>query len=71
MLFPLLVCVWLTVVSAFGPDEWTPMTVYDILQEDCRGTVGDNNVGNAAGDVYFTLKDTCVIILRMRTPFAA
>ena len=37
--------------------QWTPMTVYDVLQEDCRGNVSNNDVGDPAGDAYFNLKD--------------
>lgn len=28
---------------------WTTMTVYDVLQEDCRATYTDKDVGNPAG----------------------
>ena len=50
-----------TSVAAFGPSSnWTKVTWYDVLQEDCRGGLGDNNVGNPAGDIYFTLKDMYV-----------
>lgn len=36
---------------------WTTMTVYDVLQADCRHDVSNKNVGDPAGDAYFLLKD--------------
>ena len=31
--------------------QWRTITVYDVLNEDCRFTVGNNDVGNAYGDM--------------------
>jgi len=36
---------------------WTTLTLYDVLPEDCRTAVGNNDVGNVPGDMYFMLKD--------------
>ena len=32
--------------------QWHTVTVYDVLPEACRATVGNNDVGNAPGDMY-------------------
>ena len=37
--------------------QWTTVTVYDVLPEDCRDDVAEKNVGDPAGDIYFGLKD--------------
>lgn len=37
--------------------QWRNVTVYDVLPEDCRQNVGNNDVGNAPGDIYFNTKD--------------
>jgi len=39
-----------------GP-SWTRYTLYDVLQEDCRAGVDNNDVANVAGDLYFHAKD--------------
>ena len=42
---------------ALSHAEWQTVTVYDVLGEDCRHTVGNNDVGNVPGDMYFNIKD--------------
>ena len=36
---------------------WQSVTVYDVLPEDCRGKISNNDVGNPHGDMYFNVKD--------------
>ena len=31
--------------------EWRTVTFYDVLPEDCRAKVAENDVGNAPGDM--------------------
>lgn len=48
----------LSVISATGmPNAWQKVTVYDVLPEDCRDSISNNDVGNVPGDMYFNVKD--------------
>ena len=40
-----------------APATWRAHTFYDVLPEDCRFNVSNNDVGNEAGDMYFNIKD--------------
>lgn len=37
--------------------NWTTYTFYDVVPEECRFSVTDNNLANVFGDLYFSLKD--------------
>ena len=45
------------VVGASVLAQWHTVTVYDVLPEDCRHKMGNNDVGNIPGDAYFNTKD--------------
>lgn len=55
MKFVVLILLW-SVQAAYAQD-WTKITVYDVLQEDCRQDTADKDFGDPAGDAYFQLKD--------------
>ena len=37
---------------AVATGQWTTMTYYDVLQEDCRGDIANKDLGDPAGDAY-------------------
>jgi len=47
----------LTVLLVPSIVAWQAKTVFDVLPEDCRSSIGNNDVGNPRGDMYFNLKD--------------
>ena len=44
-------------ISLATTAQWKTVTVYDVLPEDCRFAVGNNDVGDPPGDMYFNTKD--------------
>jgi hypothetical protein len=37
---------------AVATGQWTTVTYYDVLQEDCRGDIANKDMGDPAGDAY-------------------
>jgi hypothetical protein len=45
-------------MSLFSPAPgWRNYTMYDVLREDCRADIGNNDAANIFGDLFFAAKD--------------
>ena len=47
----------LSVAPIASAPAWTTVTMYDVLPASCRASVGNNDLGNPAGDAFFNIKD--------------
>jgi hypothetical protein len=46
-----------TLSAAVAAQEWSTLTLYDVLEETCRTDVADKDLGDPAGDAFFNVKD--------------